>query len=46
MKHRMPELLAVIGVGCVIYGAGSIYPPAAWIVGGMAFCIIAKLGAD
>ncbi len=31
----MPDILATGGAGCIVYGAGLIYPPAGWIVGGV-----------
>lgn len=32
----LPDLLVVAGAGALLYGIQAIYPPAAWIVGGLA----------
>lgn len=31
----LPDLLMVCGAGAVAYGAGLVYPPAGFIVGGL-----------
>jgi hypothetical protein len=28
------------GITAICYGVNQIYPPAAWIVGGIVFCVI------
>lgn len=30
-----PDLLLVVGAGSVSYGAGMVYEPAGWMVGGL-----------
>ena len=30
----VPDILMVGGAGAISYGAGQVYPPAAWLVGG------------
>lgn len=30
-----PDALLVIGAGAIAYGAGQVYPPAGWMVGGL-----------
>ena len=29
--------MLVLGAGCVVAGVAQIYPPAAWVIGGIAF---------
>lgn len=36
----MPDALMVTGAGAISYGAGAIYVPAGWIVGGV-FALVA-----
>lgn len=38
----IPDVLAVAGAVCMIYGAAMIYPPAGWIMCGV-LCIIAAI---
>lgn len=39
------ESLAGFGLACVTFGTANIYPPAAWIVGGLAVITLALAGA-
>lgn len=39
-----PDALMVAGAASISYGSGMIYPPAAWIVGGVFVILIGILG--
>jgi hypothetical protein len=36
LTAHVPDLLAVAGLACVVWGVASIYRPAGWIVLGLA----------
>lgn len=40
-----PDALMAAGGGGVAYGAGLVYPPAGWIVGGLLLIVAGVLGS-
>ena len=45
MKTVVFDILALCGIASVVYGSYQASPPLAWIIGGLAFVIIAVAGA-
>jgi len=45
MKNWYIDIIALVGVSCVVYGVILIHKPSAWIVGGIAATYAAYRGA-
>lgn len=44
-RYGLPDVLALMGLGAVIYGVALIYVPLAWIIGGLGSLTVAWLVA-